>query len=95
MNQAKLFKLKIELSAYVEGLYDLGNLCFFLEGDGTDMPFKVSRRINSFQNLYPNGAMKILPSTNRIIMQAIEWALRPVAAGGGGFVAPLPGTPPA
>ena len=95
VNQAKLFKLKIELSAYVEGLYDLRNLCYFLEGDGTDMAFKVSCQINSFQNLYPNGAMKTLPSTNRIIMQSIGWALRPVAAGDGGFVAPLPGTPPA
>ena len=27
VNQAKSFKLKIELSAYVEGLYDLQNLC--------------------------------------------------------------------
>ena len=63
VNPKKTFKIKVELCAYVEGLVDLRNLCYYLEGDGTDMCFKVFRRIKAFQDLYPNGAMKTLPST--------------------------------
>ena len=86
LDPKKSFKLKVELCAYVEGLEDLRNLCYFLEGDGADMCFKVFGRIKAFQDLYPNGAMKTLPSTNRVIMEAIEWTLKPTADGGGRFL---------
>ena len=94
LDPKKSFKLKVELCAYVEGLEDLRNLCYLLEGDGTDVCFKVFGRIKAFQDLYPGGAMKTLPSTNRAIMEAIEWALKPTTEGGGGFQAPAPNTPP-
>ena len=89
----KSFKLRVELCAYVEGLEDLRSLCYFLEGDGTDMCFKVFGRIKAFQDLYPRGAMKTMPSTNRVIMEAIEWALKPTADEGGGFHAPAANAP--
>ena len=87
--------MRVELSAYVEGLFDLRNICYFLEGDGTDMYFKIFHRIKAFQDLYPNGTMKIMPSTNRIIMEAIEWATKSVNKGGGGFDPMLVDAPPA
>ena len=93
LDPKKSFKLKVELCAYVEGLEDLRNLCYLLEGDGTDVCFKVFGRIKAFQDVYPDGAMKTLPSTNRVIMEAIESALKPTAEGGGGFHAPAANTP--
>ena len=35
LDNTKSKYLKIELSAYVEVLFDLRNLCYFLKGDGT------------------------------------------------------------
>ena len=75
----KLHMLKIELAAYVEGLEDLRNLCYFLEGDWTDMCFKVAGMIKAFQDLFPDGEMKELPSTKVLCKQAIEWALKSIA----------------
>ena len=92
LDPKKSFKLKVELFAYVAGLEDLRNLCYFLEGDGTDMCFKVFGRIKAFQDLYPGSTMKTLPSTNKVIMEAIEWALKHTTEGGGGFQAPAPNT---
>ena len=34
-------KLKIQLAAYVEGLYPLRNLCYYLEADWSDLTFLV------------------------------------------------------
>ena len=78
-----LFTVKIELSAYVEGLEDLRHLCYFLEGDGTDMPFVVAERIKKFTDKFPEGQLKVLPSTNRLIQMAIDYAITQ-----GGFTAP-------
>ena len=89
-NQTKMHTLQIELCAYIEGLKDLRVLCYFLEGDGTDMPFHVYQRLKDFKDLFPDGQMKTLPSVRPCIQAAIEWATRPVAEGGGGFTAPLP-----
>eukprot|EP00956_Cyclotella_meneghiniana_P025063 scaffold51458_cov24-Cyclotella_meneghiniana.AAC.4 len=87
--------LKIQLSAYVEGLRPLRDACYYLESDATDLPFKVAARLEEYQSQFPSGSMMNLPSTERLIMEAIDWAHRPVAEGGGGFVvggevAPLP-----
>ena len=86
--------LKIELVAYVEGLEDLRNLCYFLEGDWTDMCFKVAGRIKAFQDLFPDWEMNDLPSTKVLYKQAIEWALKIIDAGGGDFQLPTPGSTP-
>jgi hypothetical protein len=55
-------------------LFDLRNLCYYLEGNGTDLPFKVAGRIQAFKEMYPNGQMKTLPATNALVMQAIAWS---------------------
>ena len=72
LDEAKMWYLKIELSAYVDVLGDLRNLCYFLEGDGTDMPFKVGERLDSLAKLYPGGKMKDLPSTEALIKQVCK-----------------------
>jgi len=69
LDEAQMWYLKIELSAYVEVLEDLRNLCYFLEGDGTDMPFKVGARLNNLAEQYPNGQMKELRSTKKLILK--------------------------
>ncbi len=84
-NSSKLLKLlyddcfvwylKIQLSAYIETLADLRNLCYFLEGDGTDMPFKVGERLDLISSFYEGGRMRKLPSTKTLIMHAIDWAV--------------------
>ena len=74
LNDRKSWQLKIELSAYVEGLYDLRNLCYYLEADTTDMPFKVGRRLRALSQSHNDGMqLESLPSTHRLIMQAIAW----------------------
>ena len=80
--------LKIQLSAYVEGLVDFRDACYFLEGDATDLPFMVWRRFKKIEEAYPDGQMKTLPSTERLIMEAIGWATNE-----GGFTAPDPTAP--
>ena len=70
-DQVKIWQLKVELSAYVEGLKDLRHLCYFLEGDGTDLPFKVGFRISQLEDTFPRREIPTLPSTTRLIEQAI------------------------
>lgn len=86
----KSWTLRVELSAYIEGLEDLRHLCYFLEGDGTDMAFHVANRLKAFTDLFPNGQMKTLPSTNQIIQRAILWA----TTDGGYSVPTMPRAPP-
>jgi len=69
LDEAQMWYLKIELSAYVEVLEDLRNLCYFLEGDGTDLPFMVGERLNHLAEQYPNGQMKELRSTKKLILE--------------------------
>lgn len=69
LDEAQMWYLKIELSAYVEVLEDLRNLCYFLEGDGTDLPFMVGGRLNHLAEQYPNGQMKKFRSTDKLILQ--------------------------
>ena len=40
-DKMKCHKLKIELSPYVEALFDLQNLCYWLEINATNSPFHV------------------------------------------------------
>ena len=67
LDETQVWYLKIELASYVEALFDLRNLCYFLEGDGTDMPFKVGERLDRIRDMYPNGEMKRMPSTEVLI----------------------------
>jgi len=62
-------KLKIVLAAYVEGLYPLRNLCYWIESDATDIAFRVGERIEEFKALFPGGAMMKLPKTERLISE--------------------------
>eukprot|EP00978_Attheya_sp_CCMP212_P031566 scaffold119902_cov40-Attheya_sp.AAC.1 len=72
LDERKNFQLQVEMAAYhVEALFDLWNLCYYLEGDGTDLPFKVAGRIQAFKEMYSNGQMKKLPATNALVMRAI------------------------
>eukprot|EP00956_Cyclotella_meneghiniana_P030870 scaffold79196_cov36-Cyclotella_meneghiniana.AAC.6 len=41
LDPIKSMQLKIELSAYVEGLRPLHDICYWLETDATDVPFRV------------------------------------------------------
>ena len=74
LDEKKSWQLKIELSAYKEGLEDIRNLCYFLEGNGTDIPFKVGRRLDELHKEYNGGNLKKLPTTDRLIQHAIGWA---------------------
>ena len=62
-------KLKIQLASYVEVLFPLRNLCYWLESDATDLPFRVGEKIESFQLKFPGGSMMNLPSTEKLIME--------------------------
>ena len=43
-------------------------------GDGTDLPFKVGRRLEKLLNTHTNGiSLSKLTSTHRLIMQAMHW----------------------
>ena len=75
LDHKKSWQLQIELASYTEVLVDLCKLCYNLEGDGTDLPFKVAGRIRSVKELYPGGQLKSLPSTNALISRAIHWAV--------------------
>lgn len=66
LDEAKCHQLKIELSAYIEALADLRNLCYFLEGDGTD---------GSFLSMYSSGNLKKMPSTEALIARAFDWTV--------------------
>lgn len=75
LDEKKSRQLKIELAAYTEALFILRNLCYFLEGDGTDLPFKAGRRIDELRDVFQNDTnIGNLPSTRRLIMEAIDWA---------------------
>eukprot|EP00978_Attheya_sp_CCMP212_P032771 scaffold129468_cov57-Attheya_sp.AAC.2 len=74
LDERKNLQLQVEMAAYVEALFDLENLCYYLEGDGTDLLFKVAGRIQAFKEMYPNGQMKKLPATNALVMRAIAWS---------------------
>ena len=63
------WKLKIQLSLYVEAFSPLHNLCYWLETDATDVAFGVGERVTEFENMFPGGAMMSLPSTNRLTME--------------------------
>ena len=60
LNPARSNQLKIELAAYVDGLFELRNLCYYLEADWTDHAFKCGARIDAFVAMFPNGEMKPL-----------------------------------
>ena len=63
------WRLQIHLCAYVEALFPLRNLCYWLESDATDLPFKVAERIEKFEALFPQGRMMELPGTRALIMR--------------------------
>ena len=63
------WKLKIQLSSYVEALFPLRNLCYWFETDATDVAFRVGERMADFENMFPGGAMMSLPSTDRLMME--------------------------
>jgi hypothetical protein len=77
--------LKIELCAYVEGLQDLRDLCYFLEGDGTDMPFVVASKVKALGEKYQHGNLHLSNTTQTLIREAIDWAVTE-----GGYTAPDP-----
>ena len=68
LDPARSNQLKIELAAYVDGIFELRNLCYYLEADWTDLAFKCSARIDDFVDMFPNGEMKPLKSADRLIM---------------------------
>jgi len=61
--------LKIQLSAYVEALFPLRNLCYYLESDATDLGFVMADKIADFKALLPDGSMMNLPSSKRLILE--------------------------
>jgi hypothetical protein len=52
------------------------------------MVFMVADQVDAFLAKYPNGTLGNLPSTERLIQQAIDWSLPD-----GGFKAPTDETP--
>ena len=71
LDKPQWLQLRIELAAYVEGLFELRNLCYYLEAETTDLPFKCGERIDSFMDMFAGGAMKPLPSCDRLINEVI------------------------
>jgi len=63
---------RIELSAYVECLFYLRNFCYRMEGDG-DLIFTAATSIDELFETYPNRSLPMMPSTKRLISQAVEW----------------------
>jgi hypothetical protein len=71
LDECKNLQLQVEMAAYVEAMYNMRNLCYYLEGDGTDLPFKVAGRIQAFKEMYPNGQIKKLPPTKALVMKEL------------------------
>jgi len=69
LDPLKSRKLKIQLSSYVETLFPLRNLCYWLETDATDVAFRVGEKIEIFKSMFPDGTMMRLASTEMLIME--------------------------
>lgn len=63
---------QIELSAYVECLFFLRNFCYRMEGDG-DLIFMAAYSIEELFETFPDRSLPKMPSTERLISQAVEW----------------------
>jgi hypothetical protein len=63
---------RIELSAYVECLFYLRNFCYRMEGNG-DLIFTAATSIDELFETFPNRSLPMMPSTERLISQAVEW----------------------
>jgi hypothetical protein len=66
--------VKIELSAYVECLYQFRNFCYAMEGDG-DLIFSCGNRIDQLFDSYDNDSLPSMPSTEALIKKALEWTV--------------------
>lgn len=53
LDKPRSLMLQIELAAYVEGLQELRDLCYYLEAENTDIPFKCGDEIDKFLNSFP------------------------------------------
>jgi hypothetical protein len=69
---ALLWSLKIELSDLVEGLAAIVKFTYIMKGDD-QLAFKAGKSVDALISLYPNGKVCILPSTNRLIEQHLQW----------------------
>lgn len=58
LDEKKLWQLKIELAVYKKRIEDIRNLCYFLEGNGTDIPFKVGFWLGRLHKTYNSGNLK-------------------------------------
>ena len=50
-----VWQLKIELAAYIEGMFDLQNLTYYIESEASNVPFLCGARIDVFLEMFPQG----------------------------------------
>lgn len=67
LDPIKSLQLKIELSAYVEGLQPLRNICYWLETDATDAPFRAYDKIEALVNQVNEDGVIQLNKTDILI----------------------------
>lgn len=72
-DEATMWYLKIQMCAFVEGLEELRNMCYALEGDGQLIFFGGSRLVE-MQVTCPRNGVPNMPSLNRLIDEAVAWA---------------------
>ena len=58
----------------MEGLHWLRNLCHGLEGDSGDLIFTGGKRIRNLKSKAPPGSLPPMPSTDRLMKNAVEYA---------------------
>ena len=64
--------IRVQLSALVEGLYEMRNLAYGMEGDGAEVA-TGGARLRRLHALCPPGAVPPMPSTTALIKQALVW----------------------
>ena len=65
--------VKIEHVAAVKALLSLQKLLYCNERDGTAV-FEVAKWVDGLFGMFSNGQVCLLPSTEHILMQGINWA---------------------
>ena len=71
---ATMWLVKIQMSAMVEGLRQLRNLCYGLEGDNV-LIIKGGLRLRRLKIYCPLGCIPPLPKTDKLIEDAVAWVV--------------------
>lgn len=72
-NTVTLYYIKIELSAYIEGLTMIMEFTYGTKSDG-QLVFKFDEKIDDLIAYYPNQSLCHLPSAENLMKEAVKWA---------------------